>query len=259
MRISSLFNQTILPLIGAMALGLIATTAGAQLGTPPPGTAARLAAPTFTVEPYAVYTGVAHVANGASLRDVGTATIRLRGMPSDASVIAAFLYWDFTSLTAPTSLQSNVIFSKVFNSTTGSALAIANVVKLYGTQIGAGGDPCWFGGSNFAYRANVTNGLRATAIILSTCSPARPAQPTAAIRGVPARQPLGRLLRAPRSSPSTLVRLSPLEPCCSTIPASRVMSSPATSPMISIKSRLRPELRPASSPKSGPTARLDQV
>jgi hypothetical protein len=142
MRISSLLNQTILPLIGVLAFGLIATTARAQLGISPEGNIARLAVPTFTVEPYAVYTGAAHVANGASLRNVGTATIRLRGMPSDANVVAAFLYWDFTSLTAPTSAQSNVIFSKVFNSTKGSALAIANVVKLYGTQIGSGADPC---------------------------------------------------------------------------------------------------------------------
>jgi len=149
MRITSFFNRMILPWIGVMALGLVAGGANAEMGIPSAGSPVRLAAPTFTVEPYAVYTGVAHVANGAGLRDSGSATIRLRGMPSDANVVAAFLYWDFTSLTTPTTAQSSVVFSKQFH-------LVNTIAKVFGTQIGTGGDPCWFGGSNFAYRADVT-------------------------------------------------------------------------------------------------------
>jgi hypothetical protein len=127
MRITSFFNRMIWPLIGVLALGL-AGSANAEMGIPAAGSPVQLAAPTFTVEPYAVYTGVAHVANGASLRDSGVATIRLRGMPSDANVVAAFLYWDFTSLTAPASAQSSVIFSKQFH------LVNVNITKLNGTR-----------------------------------------------------------------------------------------------------------------------------
>jgi hypothetical protein len=149
MRVTSFLNRMILPLIGVLAIGLAAGGANAEMGIPSAGGPVRLAAPTFTVEPYAVYTGVAHVANGAGLRDAGSATIRLRGMPSDAKVVAAFLYWDFTSLTAPSSAQSYVIFSKQFH-------LVNTIAKIYGTPIGSGADPCWFGGSNFAFRANVT-------------------------------------------------------------------------------------------------------
>jgi hypothetical protein len=104
----------------------------------------------FTVEPYATYTNAAHVANGASLRNVGQATIRLRGMPSDAHIIHAWLYWDFTSLTAPTPLQSNVFFGKV-----GTFVNIH--LPVSGARIGSGVDPCWYGGSNFVFRADATH------------------------------------------------------------------------------------------------------
>jgi hypothetical protein len=149
MRISTLTNRLSLFSISLIVLSLVATRGYAQLGAAQPDSTLRQVIPTFTVEPFTVYTGVAHVANGASLRDSGSATIRLRGMPSDAKVIAAWLYWDFTSLTSPSYLQRDVIFSKVTH-------YVNPFVKLYGTQIGTGGDPCWYGGSNFAFRADIS-------------------------------------------------------------------------------------------------------
>lgn len=148
MHISHFLKRTI-SLSATLAIGLFATNAAAQLGAAPPGQLPHQALAATAIEPSATYTNAAHVANGASLRDSGSATIRLRGMPSDAKVIAAWLYWDFTSLAAPTYAQSNVIFSK-------EGRFVNPFVKLYGTAIGSGGDPCWFGGSNFAFRANVT-------------------------------------------------------------------------------------------------------
>lgn len=148
MHISYLLKRTI-SFSATLALGLFASNAAAQLGAAPPGQLPHQALAVTTIEPSATYTGAAHVANGASLRNSGSATIRLRGMPSDAKVIAAWLYWDFTSLAAPTYAQSNVIFSKEEH-------FINPFVKLYGTAIGSGGDPCWFGGSNFAFRADIS-------------------------------------------------------------------------------------------------------
>ena len=64
--------------------------AGAQLGGRASGISANQAA-IFTVEPSSAYAGAAYVANGACLRNAGSATIRLRGMPNDAKVIQAWL------------------------------------------------------------------------------------------------------------------------------------------------------------------------
>jgi hypothetical protein len=161
---TSRVKQGIQASICVLALGLISTSANAQLGANTSKVKSDAPSVVTTIEPSATYTGVAHVANGASLRNASSATIRLRGMPSDANVIEAFLYWDFASVTTPTYAQSNVIFSRQFH-------LVNSIAKVYGTQIGIGADPCWFGGSNFAYRADVTKWVRGNGDFVVTLLP----------------------------------------------------------------------------------------
>jgi hypothetical protein len=157
-------RQGIPGLIGVLAVGLISTSANAKYGMNASTVKSEVPSVITTIEPSYTYSGVAHVANGASLRNAGSATIRLRGMPADAYVIKAFLYWDFASVTTPTYAQSNVIFSRQFN-------LVNSIAKVYGTQIGTGADPCWFGDSNFAYRADVTKWVRGNGDYVVTLLP----------------------------------------------------------------------------------------
>jgi hypothetical protein len=157
MKFSKLARNIASASIAAAAVALFCTSAGAQDGVPEANTDAKaLAAPAddLAVTPSFQYTNAAHVAAGAGLRDVGYSTIRLVGMPADAKLVDAWLYWDFTSTPTatapPKSPQSYIRFGKV-NSSTG----IAASPIITGTQIGSGADACWFGGFNWAFRANV--------------------------------------------------------------------------------------------------------
>lgn len=155
MQVSIFIRRLALASIVAIAAVLFATGANAQLGAVSPGTESD--DPSLgAIPPSFTYTNAAHVANGASLRDSGKATIRLRGMPGDAKVIKAWLYWDFTSLTSPTFAQSRVLFGRTDGWFFQPFFEFFTLYPLYGTQIGSGADPCWFGGNNFAFRADVT-------------------------------------------------------------------------------------------------------
>lgn len=150
----SLVKRIGLSSIVAILVLFFAAGANAQLGTssvpggdPDPGTVGA----SYTYYP------AAHVANGGSLRNVGKTTIRLEGMPSDAIVTHAWLYWDFVGLTAPTKLQSNVCFDGDGGWDGTVDKDCNHKKKIPGTLIGSGGNPCWGGANtNFAFRADVT-------------------------------------------------------------------------------------------------------
>lgn len=136
--------------IGAVTLALSATAATAGQGSASPEAAANAAPQSASIQPSQFFSQGAHVANGAGLRNASEATIRLRGLPADATVEQALLYWDFTSLTTPGFAQANVRFGSV------TPLAVPKPVLVPGKLVGSGADPCWFGGSNFVYKGDVT-------------------------------------------------------------------------------------------------------
>jgi hypothetical protein len=156
MKLSKLVRSIASAAIAVATVPLFSTGASAQLGLSTNTTVSAPAAPAddLAVSPSFQYTNAAHVAAGGGLRDVGYTTIRLVGMPADAKLVDAWLYWDFTSTPTPTapakSPQGYLRFGKA-NSSTGSAASPI----LTGIQIGSGADSCWFGGYNWAFRANV--------------------------------------------------------------------------------------------------------
>src|SRR5688572_5603327 len=73
---------------------VVSLEALAQEGVPSPSQA--LAPQTVQAAPStaAVFTGqVDHAASGCGLRNFDSCTIRLRGIPSNSTVVRAFLYW----------------------------------------------------------------------------------------------------------------------------------------------------------------------
>ncbi len=147
-----------------------------------------------TLEPSFTYSGASIVANGASLRNRASSTINLSGLPTDATILQAFLYWDFTSITAASvgSLQNTVCFNSDQNGDSGDGGgdgggngggdAKASISSTsdgggdgggdggddvcdhgsaaVGTLIGTGADACWAGGNNVAFRADVTKQVK---------------------------------------------------------------------------------------------------
>ena len=51
---------------------------------------------TKTVPPAFRHTGAAHVANGVALRNRASGWIHLRGVPVGSTIVAAYLYWNFS-------------------------------------------------------------------------------------------------------------------------------------------------------------------
>jgi hypothetical protein len=149
---------------GLFALSALSMTAYAQGGSQPRirtrhRRVARLALLTpSALHPSGIYNQAAHVAAGAGLRNSGEATIRLRGMPSDAIVRQAWLYWDFTGLDFPGLAQTQVILTRLDSS---GEMSMERPVN--GSQIGTGADPCWiYSGDadvshNFAFKADVSD------------------------------------------------------------------------------------------------------
>jgi len=83
--------------------------------------------------------GLDHVANGVATRNAGFGTIRLRGAPTGATRVRAFLYWG-EIITGPIALAQTVLFRGV---------------PVTGRLIGVSAPPCWPGTSFVAYRASV--------------------------------------------------------------------------------------------------------
>lgn len=83
-----------------------------------------------------------YVAAGVGLRNRGSGTISLTGIPAGATVHAAYLYW---SVLGGSTEAANFKQGKI----KGAAIT--------GTKIGSGLDPCWENvTTGYAYRANVT-------------------------------------------------------------------------------------------------------
>jgi hypothetical protein len=168
-------------------LSLTALPAIAGQGFVSPDAAAKVAAQdSGTIQPSEFFSEGAHVANGASLRNASESTIRLRGLPDNATIEQAILYWDFTSLTTPGFSQSHVLF----NSVTPSLPSPLPPAIIPGVLVGSGADPCWFGGANFVYKGDVTffvkgNGdyrvglFRGSASATNGADPWGPSAPTA--------------------------------------------------------------------------------
>lgn len=67
-------------------------------------------------------------------------------------------------MTSPAFAQSNVLF--------GPKGTLVNLsFPIPGTQIGTGADPCWFGGSNFAFRGDVTRLVKGNGDYIVTLFP----------------------------------------------------------------------------------------
>lgn len=112
-------------------------TSGAPSGAP------SGAAPT-TYTSFQVKGG--YVAAGVGLRNRGSGTIKLSGIPSGAKVKAAYLYW---SVLGPASEPGS--FKKGFFAGT----------SVTGTKVGSGASPCWGGTTTgYAYRASVTSKVK---------------------------------------------------------------------------------------------------
>lgn len=86
--------------------------------------------------------GLDHLAAGTGTRNAGYGTIRLRGAPPGARLVAAFLYWG-DIVAGPAPLAANVNFEGR---------------RVTGRLIGSTTQPCWNGGGVFAlYRAVVSH------------------------------------------------------------------------------------------------------
>lgn len=150
--------------------------------TPPtdPGTALRvpgaapanhvaLMGPAFDVRPGVaddgtalVFPGTRVAANGMSLRQCTSGAINLVGVPPGSVIVRAYLYWQWISLPAPVPGLQDALWIQhtprvVPNPAGGLAMpARFRPVRVAGTLVGSGPDPCWLGGANFTYRADVT-------------------------------------------------------------------------------------------------------
>ena len=147
-----------------------------------------------TLEPAFTYSGASMVTNGAGLRNRASSTINLSGLPLDATIVQAFLYWDFTSITGSAGpLQGTICFNNDEHQSGGGGDGgdsggdarvkllsgngsggdgedgsdggdgggdgddvCQNGSAVTGTSIGTGADACWAGGTNAAFRADVT-------------------------------------------------------------------------------------------------------
>lgn len=113
---------------------------------------------------FLVFPNTRVAANGVGLRDVASGGIDLVGIPPGSTVVAAYLYWSWISLVTPTpNLHDKMSLARVPRISApalqGSAFNLGYVMKpvsYVGTLVGAGADPCWNGGGNFVYRADVT-------------------------------------------------------------------------------------------------------
>jgi hypothetical protein len=82
-----------------------------------------------------------YTAAGVGLRDRTQGTIMLSGIPADAHVVQAYLYWGMLDTGESPSLKN-----LTFNNT-----------PLSGTRIAIGPDTCWGRSGSFAYRADVSS------------------------------------------------------------------------------------------------------
>ncbi|MFT3969367.1 MAG: hypothetical protein QM695_03580 [Micropruina sp.] len=89
-----------------------------------------------------------YVASGVSLRNRGSGTIKISGIPKGAKIKNAYLFWAVLSPSESTSLKKGSFAGKA----------------ITGTKIGSGAGPCWPTSANaypgYAYRADVTKKVK---------------------------------------------------------------------------------------------------
>jgi len=110
-------------------------------GGVPADPAAAKAVSQVNLEPFKVYARADHAAAGTSLRNFDSGTIRLRGIPPNATVVQAYLYWSYISSTSPCPKTAAIDFDGR---------------TIYSSNFCTGGDPCWGGAALCAYYADVT-------------------------------------------------------------------------------------------------------
>jgi hypothetical protein len=81
-----------------------------------------------------------YVAAGIGLRNLGSGTISITGVPSGAKVASATLLWDIVADSADPSFAGGTFAG----------------TKITGSAWGSGSSPCWSPGANFSYEADVT-------------------------------------------------------------------------------------------------------
>lgn len=135
------------------------------LGTIEPGTTLGLAqADAGTQRGFPlVFPNTRVAANGVSLRDVSSGGIQLVGIPPGSTVVAAYLYWSWISLPAAVpGLHDTLTMARVPRrvsspfAASGSAGFVLRPMDFPGVLVGSGADPCWNGGLNLVYRADVS-------------------------------------------------------------------------------------------------------
>jgi hypothetical protein len=92
----------------------------------------------LAVGPAAAWASAGYVAAGTGLRNQGSGSITIAGIPSGAKVQKAILYWN------------------VLNSSSPGGGMLVNGASAAGQLVASGPDPCWDGGS-WAFRADVTS------------------------------------------------------------------------------------------------------
>jgi hypothetical protein len=92
----------------------------------------------FAVGPSAAWATGGYVASGKGLRDQGSGSITITGIPPGSAVQKALLYWNILNTGNP-----------------GNAMKI-NGNSAPGTVVGTDGSPCWSPATSFAFRADVT-------------------------------------------------------------------------------------------------------
>lgn len=109
-----------------------------------------------------VFGGTRVAANGGSLRNCASTGINLVGIPPGSAIVRAYLYWCWASLPAPVpglhdTMQMALMPVSPSPGPFGLAAPLAcRARSVRGTLVGVGPDPCWLGGGNFVYRADVT-------------------------------------------------------------------------------------------------------
>lgn len=117
------------------------------------------------IQPSEVFDNTAVVANGVGLRNRKMGVINLVGIPRGATIKRAYLYWGWASLDAPIpGVHDKMLLHRLRPAPPNRPGAIVD-----GTLVGSGDDPCWYGDSNFVYRADVTAEVTGNGMYAVSC------------------------------------------------------------------------------------------
>lgn len=95
----------------------------------------------YPVKPSFIIERADHVANGIAMEGRTSGTIHLRGVPAEARILHALLYFNFSN-------------DKVIGDPTRAVLFNGN--NVIGNKVSDSADPCWSFAGNHTYRADVT-------------------------------------------------------------------------------------------------------